>query len=70
VRSQEWYHHCHAYSHRFSWGLGHTERYPAYAAIIAGCVEKSGGVTRLTFNVSDFECLARPGLEVVVPGTT
>jgi predicted nucleic acid-binding protein len=39
-------------------------------AVIAACAERSNGVTLLTFNVGDFESLARPGLEVVTPGTT
>jgi predicted nucleic acid-binding protein len=41
-----------------------------YDAVIAACAERSNGVTLLTFNVSDFESLARPGLEVVTPGAT
>ncbi|MGH7334227.1 MAG: PIN domain-containing protein [Candidatus Rokuibacteriota bacterium] len=41
-----------------------------YDAVIAACVERSNGVTLLTFNVSDFESLARPGLEVITPGAT
>jgi len=41
-----------------------------YDAVIAACAERSYGVTLLTFNMSDFESLARPGLDVVTPGAT
>lgn len=37
-------------------------------AVIAACAERSSAVTVLTFNVGDFEALARPGLEVAAPG--